>query len=154
MSSSPSIRILIVDDEDEPRQRLRSVLDGAGHEVLEAADGEDALRTLAREPIDLVITDVVMPDLDGIELLRTLRKTHPDVRTIVLSASDYSQDELFLAMARLLGAAAAFRKSVDPERLLEVVQEIAARLICERQASLNAAPQGSATDSSVLGRPL
>jgi CheY-like chemotaxis protein len=153
MSSFPSIRILIVDDEDEPRRRLRSALDGAGHDVLESADGEEALRTLAREPIDLVITDVVMPDLDGLELLRTLRKEYPNVKAIVLSASDYSQDELFLAMARLLGAVAAFRKSIDPKRLLEVVQDVAARLVCERQASLNAAPRVSETDSGVIGRP-
>jgi CheY-like chemotaxis protein len=153
MPNAAPIRILIVDDEDVPRQRLRAALDGAGHEVLESADGEEALRTLDREPIDLVITDVVMPDLDGIELLRTLRKEHPGVRTIVLSASDYSQDEIFLTMARLLGAVAAFRKSVDPKRLLEVVRDVAARVTCERQASLNAAQHAAETDPSVLGRP-
>jgi CheY-like chemotaxis protein len=152
MVAPHSIRILIVDDEDAPRERLRGVFEGAGHSVVEAENGEEALATLRREPIDLVVTDVVMPDLDGIELLRSMRKAHPTVRSIVLSASDYSQDELFLAVARLLGAVAAFRKSIDPKRLLEVVQDIAASIVCERQASLSSARQSSGTDTEVFCR--
>lgn len=121
------MRILVVDDEVEPRRRLQDVLLSSGHTVLEAETGLRALDVLSREIVDLVITDVVMPDLDGIGLVHRMKTEHPDVKAIVLSASDYSQDEIFLRMARLMGAAGAFRKSVHSALLLEVVESMARR---------------------------
>jgi len=118
------MRILVVDDEVEPRHRLHEVLAGSGHRVLEAESGLRALEILARESIDLVITDVVMPDLDGIGLVHRMKTEHAEVKAIVLSASDYSQDEIFLKLARVMGAAAAFRKSISAEKLLEVVETL------------------------------
>ena len=118
------MHILVVDDEADPRRRLRDVLSGSGHSVSEAETGLGALELLSRESVDLVITDVVMPDLDGIGLVHRMKAEHPEVKAIVLSASDYSQDEIFLKMARLMGAAAAFRKSVGADELLEVVESL------------------------------
>ena len=118
------MRILVVDDEPEPRKRLRDVLLGSGHAVLEAETGLLALDVLSREPVDLVITDVVMPDLDGIGLVHRMKSEHPEVKAIVLSASDYSQDEIFLRIARLMGAAGAFRKSIQARELLDVVETL------------------------------
>jgi two-component system chemotaxis response regulator CheY len=119
------MRILVVDDEADLRHRLRDVLAGSGHSVLEAESGLGAIELLARESVDLVITDVVMPDLDGIGLVHRMKSEHPDVKAIVLSASDYSQDEVFLKMARLMGAAGAFRKSIEDDELLEIVEALA-----------------------------
>ena len=116
------MRILIVDDEDHLRERLRKTFDGSDHSVFEAANGREAMTMLARERIDLVITDVVMPDVDGLELVRFLKHDHKDVKAIVLSASDYSQDEIFLRMARVLGADHAARKSISAAELLRVVE--------------------------------
>ena len=121
------MRILVVDDEVEPRQKLHELLAGSGHSVVEAESGLRALDVLKREPIDLVITDVVMPDLDGIGLVHRMKSEHADVKSIVLSASDYSQDEVFLKMARVMGAGAAFRKSISAEKLLQVVEAFARR---------------------------
>ncbi len=121
------MRILVVDDEVEPRRRLQDVLTGSGHSVVEAESGLGALAVLDREPIDLVITDVVMPDLDGIGLVHRMKTKHQDVKAIVLSASDYSQDEVFLKMARMMGAAAAFRKSISAAQLLAAVDSLARR---------------------------
>lgn len=121
------MRILVVDDEVEPRQKLQELLSNSGHSVVEAGTGLEALAVLDREPIDLVITDVVMPDLDGIGLVHRMKTEHEGVKAIVLSASDYSQDEVFLKMARLMGAAGAFKKSISAAKLLQVVETIARR---------------------------
>ncbi len=119
------MRILIVDDEEHFRARLRGILDSSRHTVVEAADGREASTVLSSEPIDLVITDVVMPDMDGLELMRKMRRDHPTVKTVVLSASDYSQDEVFLKIARLMGAAGAYKKSISTDDLSTIVESLA-----------------------------
>jgi len=90
--------------------------------VVEARSGEEALTQLGLQTFEVVITDVVMPEMDGIELLGRVRSEYPSVKTIVLSASEYSQDAVFLKMARTLGAAAAFKKSVSAEELRLVIE--------------------------------
>jgi YesN/AraC family two-component response regulator len=122
------MRILIVDDEEHLRAKLREVIDSSRHNVVEAADGREALAVLTSTRIDLVITDVVMPDMDGLELMRRMRREHPGVKTIVLSASDYSQDDVFLKIARLMGAAGAFKKSISTAELSAVVESIVRRM--------------------------
>jgi len=89
---------------------------------VEARTGAEALAQLDLEVFQVLITDVVMPEMDGIELLGRVRRAHPFVKTIVLSASDYSQDAVFLKMARTLGAHAAFKKSVSAEELRLVIE--------------------------------
>jgi len=121
------MRILVVDDEDAPRQRLLDALEASGHSVVPAESGREALTVLGEEPIDVVITDVVMPDLDGIQLVRRVTRMHPDVKSIVLSASDYSQDDVFLKLARIMGAAATFKKSVSLAELMVVIETFARR---------------------------
>ena len=121
------MRILVVDDEVEPRKKLQELLSSSGYSVVEAESGLVALDVLKREAIDLVITDVVMPDLDGIGLVHRMKRDHEEVKAIVLSASDYSQDEVFLKMARVMGAAAAFKKSISAAKLLQVVETFARR---------------------------
>jgi two-component system response regulator FlrC len=79
-------RILVVDDEDGLREFLADTLEGAGHEVLQAENGLAALSRLATASVQLVITDLKMPAMDGMELVRHLRADHPDVEIIVLTA--------------------------------------------------------------------
>jgi two-component system response regulator FlrC len=79
-------RILVVDDEDGVREFLAEALEGAGHEVLQAAGGVAALERLASANVQLVITDLKMPGMDGMELVRHVRADHPDVEIVVLTA--------------------------------------------------------------------
>ncbi len=79
-------RILVVDDEDSLREFLVEALEGAGHEVLEADGGAAALERLATANVQLVITDLKMPGVDGMEVVRHVRADHPDVEIVVLTA--------------------------------------------------------------------
>ncbi len=79
-------RILVVDDEDKMRRLLEMALQGMGHEVVAARDGNDALACIEAAPVDLVLTDLRMPRMDGITLLRTLRERGHDVPVVVLTA--------------------------------------------------------------------
>ena len=79
-------RILVVDDDPASRDLLRRVLAGVGHEVAVAASGREALEALARHPADLVVSDIRMPDLDGVQLLEKLRERAPEVPVILVTA--------------------------------------------------------------------
>jgi len=79
-------RVLVVDDDPASRELLRRVLAGVGHEVSHAGSGREALEELARRPADLVISDIRMPDLDGVQLLEKLRELCPEVPVILVTA--------------------------------------------------------------------
>ena len=79
-------RILVVDDEEGVRTFVAEALERSGHEVVQAADGAAALRAAREEPFDVVLTDLRMPEMDGMTVVRTLRTEQPDVEVIVLTA--------------------------------------------------------------------
>jgi len=112
-------RILVVDDEDGVRSLLRHLLTDAGHEVLEAGNGKEATEKLRSEAIDLMITDLVMPEREGIETILELRRTRPDLGIIAMSGAFGGQ---FLRAARLFGARATLSKPIDPDVLLAEVE--------------------------------
>ena len=107
-------RILIVDDDESDRVVVGAVLDQAGHEVFFAQDGEEALHEYCDNVIDVVITDLQMPGLHGLELVVMLRDMPA---LIAISATGESQ----LDMAQALGAAVTLSKPVDPDALLQAV---------------------------------
>jgi len=78
--------ILIVDDEQSYRQLLSLVFEGDRHQIRTATNGRDAIELIKREPVDVVLTDVRMPDMDGIELLRSAREFQPDIGVILMTA--------------------------------------------------------------------
>jgi two-component system, NtrC family, response regulator AtoC len=86
MNDKRSGRVLVADDEEGVRTFVAESLERDGHEVVQAADGEEALRAAREEPFDVVITDLHMPKMDGMSLVRTLRTEQPDVELIVLTA--------------------------------------------------------------------
>lgn len=79
-------RILLVDDHKNMRMLVNELLSGAGYRVLQAKDGKEAMGLIEIGPIDLVITDLKMPEMDGIELTRAIRRIRPDLPIIVYSA--------------------------------------------------------------------
>ena len=114
-------RILVADDEAGVRSFLRTALEGGGYEVIEAADGRQALKQARAGGVDLVITDLVMPEQEGIETIQALRKEMPGIGIIAISGAFGGQ---FLEMAQTLGADAALTKPVSAELLLAKVAEV------------------------------
>jgi two-component system cell cycle sensor histidine kinase/response regulator CckA len=135
----PSHRILIVDDRPIERDYLRTVLTSAGYALQEASDGAEALEVAGNFRPDLVVTDIMMPTMDGYELARQIR-AYPglDCTRLIFYSATLRQEEAS-ALADALGAARFVVKPVDPEVLLEMVAHVLS----------DAAPPSLATDSEI-----
>jgi CheY-like chemotaxis protein len=114
-------KVLVVDDEPGIRRFLRSVLERAGYKVWEAADGRQALQSARAADLDLVLTDLVMPEQEGIETIRILRRDLPELKIIAISGAFGGE---FLKVAEKLGADAVLRKPIDPSLLLARLREV------------------------------
>ena len=118
-----SKRILTVDDAATMRKMVAFTLKGAGHEVLEASDGREALNAVRLRGVDLVITDVNMPNMDGIELTRQLRTLPAFARTPILLLTTES-DPTKKTLGRAAGATGWIVKPFSQEQLLAVVAKV------------------------------
>lgn len=106
--------ILIIDDDSEIRFVLRESLEKQGYTVYEAEDGREGLITLSKMSIDLVITDLIMPKVDGFEIIKKIRREHPNIRIIATTGASYSGSKLkLLDRARHLGTDCIIPKPVD-----------------------------------------
>jgi CheY-like chemotaxis protein len=114
-------RILVVDDEAAVRRLLRRILERDGYEVLEAANGRLAVEQICAGPVDLVITDLVMPEQEGIETIQQLRRDYPALGIIALSGAGQGT---YLAVTAALGADRSLAKPVLPELLLAEVERV------------------------------
>jgi CheY-like chemotaxis protein len=116
-------RVLVVDDEESQRLMIIRSLEGDGHQVVMVHNGKQALRSLARQDFDLIITGIVMPEMDGIELLRALRHRQAKPRVIVI-AGDQIGSVSYLSIARILGADATLSKPVLPSALKKEIERV------------------------------
>jgi two-component system response regulator (stage 0 sporulation protein F) len=117
---TPMATILVIDDQAPIRALLRVALEGAGHEVLEASNGRLGLELYREKSADLVITDIVMPEMDGLEMILELTRNFLNVKVIAMSGGLESEGQL--RVAKLLGARQTFRKPLDMEELLSAVR--------------------------------
>lgn len=115
--------ILVAEDNGDLRAWLREVLENEGYAVMEAANGREAMEVLRRASVDLCITDLAMPEKNGIETIRMIRYEYPELKIITFSGTFGSET---LRVSRILGAAASLRKPVDAAALLHTVQEVLA----------------------------
>jgi PAS domain S-box-containing protein len=122
--SVPPARIVVADDEAPVRAFVRALLEQSGHQVVEAADGREALRQAHEGQVDLLITDLVMPEQEGVETIQLLRRDAPGVGIIAMSGAFGGQ---FLNLAHALGAHAVLKKPIRPEALLAKVAEVLTR---------------------------
>jgi CheY-like chemotaxis protein len=116
-------RILMVDDEEMDRTLGRAVLEEAGHELLYAPNGNTALRIYQGQSVDLVITDLAMPSLNGLRLIEEIMAHDPAARIIAVTGVSPEQ----LDRAGALGAAKTMRKPYAPRQLLDAVTEVLER---------------------------
>jgi DNA-binding response OmpR family regulator len=121
-----SVEMLVVDDDAALRTALGRALRGAGYLVREAADGAAALRSIGAKPPALLITDIMMPDSDGIALIGEVRRRYPDLRILAISGRGNFGGLDLLNLAGMIGADATLSKPLSPEELLDKV----AGLVC------------------------
>lgn len=117
-------RILIIDDESLVRAFLREVLEAAGHEVMEGANGDDAVKIFAEFHPDILIVDVIMPDQDGIYAIREIRRTMPQAKVIAMSGMHSLVGFDYLKPAVKLGADVALYKPFAPRDLLQTIEKL------------------------------
>ncbi len=117
-------KILVVDDDQQIRNMLRVTLERENYAVVEACDGFEAVAAYKAETIDLVITDIVMPEKEGIELIMELKGYDPAVKIIAISGGGRINPEDYLKWARRFGVDQTFCKPVDRQKLLESVASI------------------------------
>lgn len=118
-------KILTVDDSKTMREMVSFTLKGAGFDVIEAEDGVQAIKVLQGNKVDLIITDLNMPNMDGFELLKELRSTdvHKYVPILVLTTE---ADSLKKESGKSLGATGWIVKPFNPEKLIQVVNKVCA----------------------------
>ena len=117
-------RILIIDDEQQIRSMLRLMLERDGYEVVEAPDGIEGIKAYRQKPADLIITDLIMPNKDGIGMIIELQKEFPDVKIIAMSGGGLNKPDGYLKGAKKLGAACTLTKPIDREKMLRAVKNI------------------------------
>jgi DNA-binding response OmpR family regulator len=116
--------ILVVDDDVGIRDLLTAMLEREGYEVSAAADGKEAIRLFRRNPAELIITDIIMPEQEGLKTISDLRRAHPEVRIIAISGGgQYGLGE-YLDVATALGADQTFAKPFDRLELVKAVRKL------------------------------
>jgi two-component system chemotaxis response regulator CheY len=117
--------VLIVEDRADVRLALRYMLEAHDYRVAEAADGAEALAYVATESVDVILTDLYMPQMDGLSLVRALRKSKSaQPRIIAMSGSPNLGKEAALDAARVLGADAVLRKPFSREQLVRAIASV------------------------------
>ena len=118
--------ILVVDDEADVIRMITLILEDADYQVISVNRGEDAIKLLARQAVDLIVTDIIMPDMEGIEFIQSVKASHPAVPIVAISGGGRSHNADFLKFARSLGARATLSKPFRREELLAAVSKILA----------------------------
>ncbi len=117
-------RILIIDDDDLIREMLRAVLEREGYDVLDASDGREGLRVFMKNPVDLVVTDLVMPEKEGIEIIIELRRNFPDLKIIAISGGGTVGGSQYLDVAGKLGADKILGKPLKLREFIAIVKDL------------------------------
>lgn len=119
-------RILVIDDDKSVRAAIKTLLEHDGYDVVAAGDGRAGLEALANSAFDLVIVDIFMPGMDGLETIKAFHRRVPDVPIVAISGFMFRDTSApapdFLAMATKLGAAYALHKPFRPRELIAAVQ--------------------------------
>ncbi len=116
--------VLIIDDEKPVRNLLKEALESIGHQIVEAANGKDALQTIQSNPPSLVIVDIFMPEIDGIEIIKNIRRTQTDIKIIAMSGRASLNGVNLLEVAQRLGATYTLPKPFEIRHLINIVQDI------------------------------
>ncbi len=115
----PMATILLIDDDDQVRMLFQVALAGAGYRVLVAENGKHGLRLLEHQEVDQALVDILLPDIDGLEVIELLRLARPKGKIIAMSGGSAEHD--YLDTAKRLGANATLKKPFSPQELLDAI---------------------------------
>ncbi len=118
------MRILVIDDDEQMRVLLQQAMQWAGFEVVAAENGRKGQQLFEEQPADLIITDLIMPEQEGLETIRSLKQGYPAVKIIAISGGGRIGPEAYLPAAMELGADRIFAKPFDVKELISAVQEL------------------------------
>jgi DNA-binding response OmpR family regulator len=114
-------KILVIDDETSILLMIKKMLEKAGHEVDMALNGKEGMQLFEKNKADLLITDIIMPEKEGLETIVEMRKNYPDLKIIAISGGGRISADGYLPGAKLLGANMVFQKPLIQKELLEAV---------------------------------
>lgn len=121
------VRVLVVDDDTGVCHSLRDMLREEHCQVFTASDGLEALKVLRSQPVDVVLSDVVMPDMDGYDLYMELKERSPETPVVLMTAYYYDKDHV-IKRSRLEGLnQVIFKKPIDPKRLMAIIEQVSKR---------------------------
>ncbi|GBE13521.1 MAG TPA: response regulator [Desulfobacteraceae bacterium] len=118
------MRVLIVDDDEQIRALLQEVMEWAGFDVAVAENGRVAMRLQEQRPADLVITDLIMPEQEGLETITSLKRIYKDIKIIAISGGGRIGPEAYLPAALELGADRIFSKPFDVQEIVDAVKAL------------------------------
>jgi DNA-binding response OmpR family regulator len=117
-------KVLLIEDDLLIANGLQMLLEFRGFEVRHAGNGSEGMKLLSHFTPDLIITDMVMPVMDGTEVIRAVREQNPDIPVLAISGMGPEDGELYLKLARKLGANTVLRKPVHPKEVIAAIQRL------------------------------
>jgi len=117
-------KILIIDDEPHILMMLKKMMEKAGYETDLAANGKEGMEIFQKSPSDLVITDIIMPEKEGLETIREMKRIHPELKIIAMSGGGKISAENYLETARIFGATRIIQKPFTQNDMVSAVKEL------------------------------
>lgn len=118
------VKILIIDDESAIRKMLTVLFERNNYEVKDACDGDQGIIVAKEFMPDLIITDLVMPEKEGLETIKEIKRMNPDIKIIAISGGGVVQPDMYLKLAEKLGADQSFAKPIDSATLVLAVKQL------------------------------
>lgn len=118
------MKILVADDDKMIRQLLQTTLEKEGHEITLAVDGLEALKIAKDKIFDFLITDIIMPGVEGIEVISEIREIQPKIKVIAISSSGAVGFTSYLTLASTVGASATLKKPFTPSELITILNDL------------------------------
>jgi DNA-binding response OmpR family regulator len=118
------MRVLVIDDDAQMRALLRQVLEWSGYAVMEAENGRKGMQMQRENPVELVVTDLIMPEQEGLETISILKKEFPDIKIVAVSGGGRIGPDAYLSAALELGADLVFNKPFVVKEFVEKIREL------------------------------
>ncbi len=116
--------IIVIDDDCQVRLMLKKMLESEGYRVTVASNGNEGIKSQRDNPADLIITDLIMPEKEGIETISELKQEFPDIKIIAMSGGGKNEPGVYLHAAKIIGAIHTFHKPIKKDELLGTIKSL------------------------------